>query len=115
MARKKFQWSRDEEDAEGELHFTERANRSDQKREVKRIDALAKELVTLLPDQLNRLELPEPVAKAVAEAQRIKAKGRVRSGMRRQMLFLSGVLRHIDDEPLTVMIEHVEQLNRKRR
>ena len=57
----------------------------------------------------------EPVTKAVAEAQRIKAKGRVRSGMRRQMLFLSGVLRHIDHEPLTVMIEQVEQLNRKRR
>ena len=115
MARKKFQWSRDEEDSEGDLHFTERANRSDHKRVVKRIDALAKELVTLKPDQLNRLELTKPVADAVAETQRIMAKGRVRNGLRRQMLFLSGMLRNLEDEPLMAMFEQVEKLNRKRR
>lgn len=115
MSRKKFQWSREETDSEGELHFTERISRSDRKREVKRIDALAKALVSLKPDQIDRLEVPEDVHEAVVEAQRIKAKGRVRSGMRRQMLYLSGVLRGVDEDPLLELIERVERLNQKRR
>lgn len=115
MARKKFQWSRDEEDPEGELHFTERFNRSDRKREVKRIDALAREIVDLNPDQLKQLELDEHVRAAIVETQRIKTKGRVRGGMRRQMLFLSGVLRNQEDEPLQTLIESVENIVRQRR
>jgi ribosomal 50S subunit-associated protein YjgA (DUF615 family) len=113
MARKKFQWSREGEDTEGELHFTERDNRSERKREADRLDALVKQLIRLKPDQIDRLMLSEPVLAAVAEAQRIKAKGRVRSGMRRQMLFVAGVLRHEEEEEITRIIEAAEKMARK--
>ena len=114
MARKKFQWSRDGEDPEGELHFTERSNRSEHKRESDRLDALTKALVRLKEDQLRGLPLSEPVRSALGEARRIKAKGRVRSGMRRQMLYVSGTLRQEEEETILELVAAVERLIKKR-
>lgn len=114
MARKKFQWSRDEEDSEGELHFTERENRSQRRRDADRLDGLTKALVRLKDDQLNRLPLSEPVKEALAEARRIKAKGRVRSGMRRQMLFVAGTLRREEEDHILELVAAVERMNKKR-
>jgi len=114
MARKKFQWSRDEDAPEGELHFTERDNRSEQKREADLLDALVKALVQLKAEQISRLGLSEPARAALDEARRIKAKGRVRSGMRRQMLFVAGVLRREEDETIAALVSDVERMLKKR-
>jgi len=114
MARKKFQWSRDEEDSEGELHFTERTNRTQRKRDADRLDALTKALVSLKADQLSQLPLTDPVKDALNEARRIKAKGRIRSGMRRQMLFVSGTLRREEEAHILELVAAVERMTKKR-
>jgi ribosomal 50S subunit-associated protein YjgA (DUF615 family) len=110
MARKKFQWSRDEEDAEGEFHFTERSSWSDRNRANKRIVALAKALVKLKPSALGEMPLSDEVRASVNEAKRLKAKGNVKGGMRRQMLLVATVLRAEDEEVLALIIEDVERL-----
>ncbi len=113
MARKKFQWSRGEDDPEGELHFTERTNRSERKRDSDRLDALAKALVHLKDQDLARLPLTETVRAAVDEARRIKAKGRVKSGMRRQMLYVAGTLRREEDAHILALVTAVERILKK--
>jgi len=112
MARKKFQWSRDEDTPEGELHFVDRTNRSERKRDAGQLDSLVKQMVRLKPDQIASLELSEPVLNALNEARRIKAKGRVKSGMRRQMLFVAGTLRNEDEEDVARIIAKVEKMKK---
>jgi ribosomal 50S subunit-associated protein YjgA (DUF615 family) len=112
MARKKFQWSRDDDDpgGEGEFHFTPRSSWSEQDRSNKRIVALAKALVKLKPGPYVEMVLPDEVRVAVDEAKRLKAKGNVKGGMRRQMLMVGTVLRAEDDEILAQIFEDVERL-----
>ena len=112
MARKKYQWSREGEDAKGELYFVDKASRSEQKRAVKRVDTLVKDLLGLPPDQITRLSLSDTVRDALDEAKRLQAKGRVRGGMRRQLLFVAGVLRNEDDEVLEGLFKALERLTR---
>ncbi len=114
MPKKKFQWTRDEDNPDGELHFADRANRSERKRESDKLDALVRILVKLRPDELGRLSLSEPVLDAVNEARRLKAKGRVRGGMRRQLLFVAGVLRNEEEEDVEALMEAVDKMTRKR-
>ena len=105
MARKKFQWSRGEEDSEGELHFTERASRSDLAREKKRIVALARWLVRLESAKLDDLTLTEEVLEVVNHARRLRARGGVKGAMRRQMLLVATVLRQQDPGALASLFE----------
>ena len=112
MARKKFQWSRDEDDPEGEgdFHFTPRSSWSDQDRTNKRLVALSKALVKLQPSNYGELELSEEVRTAADEARRLKTKGNVKGGMRRQMLMVVTVLRAEDDETLANIMKDVGRL-----
>ena len=110
MARKKFQWSRDEENPEGEFHFTERRSWADRDRDNKRLVALGKALVRLKPAMLGELELSEPVAEAVAEARRLRNKGNVKGGMRRQMLLVTTRLREEDEEVLDNLITDLSDM-----
>ena len=105
MARKKFQWSRGEDDSEGEFHFTERASRSKRAREEKRIVALARGLVRLEVAKLDDLPLTEEVLEAVQHARRLRARGGVKGAMRRQMLLVATVLRRQDPEALASLLE----------
>ena len=111
MARKKFQWSRDEDNPEGVVHFTERGSWSDQDRANKRIVSLSKALVRLKASALGELELSEEVRAAVAEARRLRVKGNVKGGMRRQMLQLTSVLRAEDEEALERLFEDIDGLS----
>ena len=110
MSRKKFQWSRDEDDAEGEVHFTERTSRSELAREKKRINNLARALVKMKEEKLAAMTLSENVAEVVAEGRRLRAKGGVRGGMKRQMLYVAAVLRGVEAEELEQMFEELERL-----
>ena len=105
MARKKFQWSREDGDPEGECHFTERSSWSEQDKEKKRFVTLARHLVRLTPRKLNELSLSEELVAVVNEAKRLRAKGRVKGGLRRQMLLVSTVLRQQDPEALALLFE----------
>lgn len=114
MPRKKFQWTRNEDDPAGDLHFAERANRSDRKKESDRLDALVRDLVKMKPDQIIRMPLSEPAQAATQEARRLKAKGGVKGGMRRQLLFVAGVLRQEEDEDLAALFAAVQKITGKR-
>ena len=105
MARKKFQWSRDDDDPEGESHFTERSSWSEQDKEKKRFVTLARHLVRLTPRKLNELSLSEELVAVVNEAKRLRAKG-VKGAMRRQMLLVANVLRQQDPEALALLFEN---------
>ncbi len=110
MARKKFQWSRDEEDADGEIHYTERTPRNELRRQKNRINGLGRALVNMKGEQLREMALPEDLAESVAEARRLVAKGNVKGGMKRQMQFVSAVLRGISEEELERLFEDMERL-----
>jgi ribosomal 50S subunit-associated protein YjgA (DUF615 family) len=110
MARKKFQWSRDEDNPEGEFHFTERRSWSDRDQENKKVVGLAKALVRLRPSAYGEVELSADVRQAVGEARRLRAKGNVKGGMRRQMLKVATVLREQDEEVLQRLFEDVDAL-----
>ena len=97
MARKKFQWSRDEENPEGEFHFTERRSWSDRDRDNK-------------PSVLGEIQLSVPVAEAVVEARRLRNKGNVKGGMRRQMLLLTTRLREEDEEVIANLISDLSEM-----
>ena len=55
MARKKFQWSRDDDVPEGEVHFTERTPRNELRRRKNRINNLGRALVHMKSDQLREM------------------------------------------------------------
>ena len=110
MARKKFQWSRDDDDPEGEVHFTERTPRNELRRRKKRINALGRALVNMNRERLREMELSSDVAEAVDEARRLVEKGNVKGGMKRQMLFVAAVLRGLDDETLERLCDDADRL-----
>jgi ribosomal 50S subunit-associated protein YjgA (DUF615 family) len=110
MSRKKFQWSRDEDDTEGEVHFSDRTSRTELAREKERINVLARALVKMKGEKLTAMALSDSVAEVVAEGRRLRAKGGVRGGMKRQMLYVAAVLRGVEAEELARMYEALEHL-----
>lgn len=111
MARKKFQWSREgEDDEEGEVHFTERGNRTESNRAKDKLFSTVKELVDMNAERRGRLPLSDDVKEAITEAIRIKNKGKVRGGFRRQLLFVAKVMRQEEDESLEALYRAMEGL-----
>jgi ribosomal 50S subunit-associated protein YjgA (DUF615 family) len=111
MARKKFQWSREgEDDEEGEVHFTERDNRTELNRAKDKLFSTVKELVDMKAERRNQLPLTDDVREAITEAIRIKNKGKVRGGFRRQLLFVAKVIREEDQESLEALYRAIERL-----
>ena len=106
----KFQWTRDEDNPEGVVHITERQTWADQKRTTKRITALALALSKLKPEKLDKLTLTDEVRDALMEAYRLRTKGGVKGGLRRQMLHVSSVIRGQDPEELTRLFEEASAL-----
>ena len=112
MGRKKtrFQWDREEAAAEAALeaaqaemrHVDEdpddlsRPSRSDLKREDNKYKVLVKELLALRQHQLNAIPMSEELREALDEVHRLRAKGGVRGGMRRQLRRASTILRQDD-------------------
>ena len=111
MARKKFQWSREgEDDEEGEVHFTERGNRTEANRAKDKLFSTVKELVEMKAERRNQLPLSEDVKDAVNEAIRIKNKGKIRGGFRRQLLFVAKVMRQEDEESIEALYRAIDGL-----
>ena len=101
--KKKFQWSRGDDGEGGETHYTERASRGEAARANDRIFRLGKALVEIDTARLDALTLSDDIRDALDEARRLRARGGVRSAMRRQLLFISGVLRKQDAEVLDAL------------
>jgi ribosome-associated protein len=77
-----------------ELKGTTEASRTDLKRESTELQKLGEELLTLRPDLLERLALPDKLVDALAEAKRITNF----EGKRRQMQFVGKLMRLLDPD-----------------
>ena len=74
------------------------------KQEMHALQALGVALVELAPGQLDRIELPEPLAAAVHEAQRITS----HEGRRRQLQYIGKLMRSVDAEPIRAALEELQ-------
>ncbi|GAA4419581.1 ribosome biogenesis factor YjgA [Acidovorax lacteus] len=77
-----------------ELKGTAEASRTDLKRESEELQALGQELLTLAPALMARLNLPDKLTEALAEARRITNF----EGKRRQMQFVGKLMRKLEDD-----------------
>ena len=75
-----------------ELKGTEDATRTDLKRESTELQKLGEDLLTLRAELMNRLQLPDKLVEAVAEAKRISNF----EGKRRQMQFIGKLMRKLE-------------------
>ncbi|MEY3466491.1 MAG: hypothetical protein RL603_2091 [Pseudomonadota bacterium] len=81
------------DEAAGEF---DRPSKSARKRAAHAAQALGERLIALKESELAKLPLPEALASAVREAQRIKARG----GLARQRQYIGKLMRDIDPEPI---------------
>jgi ribosome-associated protein len=77
-----------------ELKGTDEATRTDLKRESTEIQKLGEDLLTLRAELLIRLNLPDKLIEAIAEAKRISNF----EGKRRQMQFIGKLMRKLEPE-----------------
>ena len=104
MARK----PRDEEPTDAaepdELEEQEGRGRSARKRATQELTKLGEGLITLRSEQLAALALPELLAEAVAEAQRLTSFG----AKRRQTLFIGKLMRKLDEDSVAAIRKAIE-------
>ena len=79
-----------------ELKGTHEASKTDLKRESTGLQKLGESLMTLRSDLMDRLQLPDKLLDAMAEARRITNF----EGKRRQMQYVGKLMRALDDETL---------------
>lgn len=91
-----------------EQDYPEEKSKSQVKREYHALQDLALELTQLKPSQLQKLELPEPVLRGIAEFQNISAHG----ARKRQLKFLGKLLREADLEDATQQLGMIEEQRR---
>ena len=72
-------------------------SKTQRKRAMEALQDLGKELVDLPTDRLKKVELPEDLREAVAEAQRMSRHDEAR---RRQLQFVGRLMRDVDPEPI---------------
>ncbi len=85
----------------------ERPSKSQKKRDAHALQALGKELVALSAEQLKRIDMPENLRIAIAEAQRTRS----HEGLRRQMQYVGKVMRGVDTGPLTEALDVIRGLS----
>ena len=71
------------------------------KTEARELQALGEALVTLNPDQLSRVDMPENLRDAVNEARRM----RTHEARRRQMQYIGKLMRNIDPAPIAARLD----------
>ena len=106
MARKPHDHEPDEPAEPGDLEpEQEGRGRSARKRASHELRRLGEELLTLRPEQLAALALPERLEEAVAEARRLTSFG----AQRRQAQFIGKLMRKLDDEVIAAIRKAVER------
>lgn len=78
-----------------------RPSKSQRKRDMAALQDLGQSLLRLTAAELARIELPESLREAIAEAGRISA----HEARRRQMQYIGRLMRQVDPEPLRAAIE----------
>jgi ribosome-associated protein len=79
----------------------ERPSKSQRKREMAALQEIGAQLVALNAGQLARIELPERLQEAIAEAQRISDF----EGRRRQLQYIGKLMREVDPAPIRASLE----------
>jgi ribosome-associated protein len=91
-----------------ELKGTDEPTRTDLKRESTELQKLGEDLLTLRPDFMARLDLPEKLVDAVAECKRITNF----EGIRRQMQFIGKLMRKLEDSKHDAIRAALEEQHR---
>lgn len=86
-----------------ELKGTE-TSKTELKREMEQLQSLGEDLLTLRPDLMEGLQLPEKLLDALAECRRITNF----EGRRRQMQYVGKLMRGLDEEQLDAIREALE-------
>lgn len=94
-------------DDSDEQDLPERPSKSQKKRDAHALQALGKELVALSAEQLKRIDMPDNLRIAIAEAQRTRS----HEGLRRQMQYVGKVMRGVDTAPLTEALDVIRGLS----
>lgn len=82
-------------------------SKTDLKKESARLQALGENLLTLRAELMQRLDLPEKLQDALAEARRITNF----EGRRRQMQYIGKLMRALDEEQLTAAQAALDEQN----
>ncbi|KAB2888235.1 MAG: DUF615 domain-containing protein [Burkholderiaceae bacterium] len=88
-----------------ELKGTAEASKTDLKRESDALQALGEELLTLRGDLFDRLQLPDKLQEAVAEAKRITNF----EGRRRQMQYLGKLMRKLEEREVEAIHAAIDE------
>ncbi|HET7923479.1 MAG TPA: ribosome biogenesis factor YjgA [Rhodanobacteraceae bacterium] len=105
MARKPRYEEPAEAEGADELEMQEGRGRSARKRASHELTKLGEELLTLRPEQLAALALPERLEDAVAEVRRLTSFG----AKRRQIQFIGKLMRQLDEAALSSIRSAVER------
>jgi ribosomal 50S subunit-associated protein YjgA (DUF615 family) len=99
MAKKKqgFQWHRDQQEAKVE----DRPSRRDLKQEENERKLLVKALLAVGPTGWVALPMSDALRDGLDELRRLHSKGKVRGGLRRQVLRVAALLRDEDVQAIT--------------
>lgn len=81
-----------------------RPNKSQIKRDIAVISDLCEEITQLAPAQIERIGLPENIKDAILEAASMPLKG----ARKRQMKFVTGLMRKIDLEPVQQQLDKIK-------
>ncbi len=81
----------------------ERKSKSQLKREMLALQSLGERLVSLKPEQLQRIRMPEELREAVLFAAKLK-KG---EALRRQLQYIGTLMRDADPEPIREALEEI--------
>ena len=88
-----------------ELKGGDEPSRSDLKRESTELQKLGESLLTLRADLMQRLQLPEQLVEALAEARRITNF----EGRRRQMQYVGKLMRGLDEDTLQAIRDALDE------
>ena len=83
-------------------------SKSQLKREMEAVQAIGERLITLKPEQLQQLDLPDTLHDAVELAKRITSHG----ALRRQKQYIGKLMRNIEIEPIEAKFAEWERGNR---
>lgn len=84
------------EDDDDFEEYAVRPNKSQIKRDIAVLAALAEEMTALTPAQLEQLELSEALSRAITAAAAMAHKG----ARKRQLKYITGLLRNLDAQPI---------------
>lgn len=84
-------------------------SKSQFKREAQAFDDLGKKLVSLTEKQLDKMQLTDPIRKAVMDAQTMQ-----REALRRQLQYLGKLLRKVDTTAIMAELERIENRSQEK-